>query len=224
MRLRVLVGLLGPLGAIAAAAQGNGIRFGFAHFEKTLTNDGFAPFGFTLGFDHDLGSHLAFSIEASFPYRDLVDLNAADGNYADKPVSYDGWSADYASDTHSWSLLYRTNYFPNGNDGGMYVGEYLGVRRITRHVTIVDQFNSSSYSSYYGPFRDTYEAGQLVFPIGMRLGWRGALDGWYFDCYFGLGYQLGGGDNVFTQPELSGLPERTAGFSYTLGFAYGLGW
>ncbi|MFT3884740.1 MAG: hypothetical protein QM724_04725 [Flavobacteriales bacterium] len=61
-------------------------------------------------------------------------------------------------------------------------------------------------------------------PIGLRIGIRSDLDGFYGDFYFGVGYQLGGGDALLPQPELSEVPSTLANLTWTLGYAFGFGW
>jgi hypothetical protein len=85
-------------------------------------------------------------------------------------------------------------------------------------------FSDNEFSSFYmGPnigFRTVDGFGTLV-PIGMRMGVRGGLEGFYADLYVGGHYNVGGGSS--TVLENTGVTDlRTLGFSG--GLDIGIGW
>ncbi len=217
------------MGWIGACAQGgSGFRLSPYHADFVVRNNGFAPGAVVMGFDHDLGDHLAVSLEATVLWRNILNSDPKEEHgLTPDGLDYEGWNASFMQDTRSWGLTYRTAYFFSGNsDGGVYLGSVIGIRHIARTIVINDQNYWGSWPQTVSdpPFKQKYTAEKKVIPVGLRFGYRSVLDGFYLDAYFGLGYQIGGGKNLFAQPEMADAPTTLAGLTYTLGLAYGIGW
>lgn len=67
--------------------------------------------------------------------------------------------------------------------------------------------------------RDGGVHGTLAMPLGLRVGVRGAMDGFFGDLYVEAGYQLGGAYRTD-----SGEHASLGGFMLQFGFSYGMGW
>lgn len=205
---------------LGMAQQGNAIHFSPLHFEQVATPYDFPPAGFDIGFDHDLGTNLSMSVAMSFYYRDVLPTSSGLGGGGNQWTTA-GITIDYGADVHQWSLIYRSAYFPKGNDEliGFYIGDYVGIRGIQRFIDVGSQWGRGPYV-----FRDHYDASAIVFPIGLRTGWRlGSIDVFFMDFYVTAGYQINGGRAAFAEPELNGIRDGLAGFTYGLGLAYGIG-
>lgn len=210
------------LSAASICGQANGVRVIVPALETPYSGTAVSPFmGF--GFDHDFDENIGMSLEASFLVRGWFTSDI--DNYEDEQLEYDGWTASWGDERKAWTVMYRTSYFFSGASGGSaYVGSFIGVRGLSRELTIHDQYEVSGGWLTDGPFASRYSGDAMVFPIGMRLGFRGPLDGSYYDIYGGIGYQLGGGDNLFVQPELAAGDFTTKTLTWHIGLAYGVGW
>lgn len=223
-RARSMAALLFLLiGGPVAMAQSHGIRGIFPHFDKTLTDiSGFKLAGVGFGYDHQTNTPVGFSVEFVVP---LIDLSG-DGSTASRlPVEYQGFTSEYQGNIKGWTLMYHAHYFLSGTDEGFYMGSFLGVRRVRQQWFLGQVTAPNSYwSNDQGPFAARPEGADLVFPIGVRVGVRGALDGWYQDLYFHAGLQLGAGRLDYREPYLVASAPRTSGFTFGLGYAFGVGW
>ncbi len=71
-------------------------------------------------------------------------------------------------------------------------------------------------------FRETGRA--VVVPIGVRIGLRSELTHWYHDLYLGIGYQAGGGRNVFRRSDYLEARDHLAKLWLNVGYAFGIAW
>lgn len=203
--------------------QANGIRVIIPAVEPIYAESPVSAFmGF--GYDHDFDENIGMSLEASFLVRGL--FSAGDQDNEGEPLAYSGWEANWYDTRRTWSVLYRTSYFFSGSSAGSaYMGSFIGVRTIKREVVISSQYEMNGWSgSSDGPFAPRYTGDAMVFPVGVRLGLRGPLDGGYYDLYGGMGYQIGGGEHLFPRQELADGPFTTKTLTWHIGLAYGVGW
>jgi len=92
----------------------------------------------------------------------------------------------------SWVLNYHSNYhFSDNESSSFYMGSTIGVRMVGG------------------------ADGATLVPVGMRMGVRGGLEGFYADLYIGGHYNVGGGGRVM-------LENRGAADLRTLSFCGGL--
>lgn len=217
-----LLALCGLLQSSLAGAQENSAYLQIApiHYESVFKGDGFAPVAFRVAYERLLGQDMMFALDAHVLYRSILGLAPMSGGDA---LTCNGWSAGYEKDLREWGLTYRTGYYFTGdNELGICIGTSVGFRRIVREITVHDAYNPS-WAAGASPFRSTYVAEKTVFPIGLRLGLRGAyLYGVESDLYFGVSYQIGGGKRLSTEPELVDAPLTLAPITYTMGFAWNI--
>jgi len=199
--------------SINGAAQW-GIRASVAHFEQQTARSGF---NWTLGVDHDPTDRTSIGLEY-IGHLNLFD----DGSGQQETSNYAGYLVDYSLTRKVSGLQYRSLYFlSNGGHSGVYLGTYLGFRTITQEVV------PFAFSVYGGGGSPSWErrttVTNTVFPLGLRLGARSEMDGWYHDIYLAIGTQLGAGNADELAPYLLDK-DRLKGFSIQAGYAFGVGW
>jgi hypothetical protein len=198
-------------------AQANGIHAVLPEFNSVFKGySAFKPCMGGIGYQHQTKPGVTFGVDATFVLFSLPDEETSlviEGQGNER--------AYFESVMRSWGITYRSVYHLNGNGEGFYVGSFLGLRKATQHLTLEDYFND-----HYGadPYPHRAKAEAFVFPIGVRLGLSSALDGWYQDLYFQLGYQLGKHEMDMGHAKLDGVGLPLRGLTYTLGYAWGIGW
>lgn len=192
------------------------------HFEKLFKYDGFAPIAFRVSIERELEEKLSIGLDAHVLWRTVTGVNGSKDQSG--LLEYAGWYAEYETDKSEWGVHYRTAYFLTGDvEAGIYLGSVIGLRMVTREIIVDEPLYSWGYShAPESPFRERYSATRLLVPLGLRLGFRGARMWGVAPCelYFGLSYQLGGGKDMFDEPELSKAPAVASPLAYTLGLAF----
>jgi hypothetical protein len=202
-------------------AQSTGIRFIFPEFNRAFNERGaFKVWNGGFGLDHEFEQGLHIGVDASFILWDIYQ----DVGEGDLQIERDGYFGEYAARLRSWSLTYRATYCTNGDGSGFYLGSFLGIRKVKQELDLVYS-TSPNWSGYgNGPLPEFSKADAMVIPIGIRFGVRGEMDGWYGDLYAQVGYQIGSGPMEFTQSFLNEAAYATSGLTYTMGYAFGVGW
>ncbi len=116
-----------------------------------------------------------------------------------------GWSG--RDEGSLFEVIYHASYFtPDNGTTAFYVGSFLGLQHMGGTVYSSSNWNVDEETAY----------SRTQFPVGLRLGVRGALDGNFAELFGQLGYAVGNGT-------LAG-DMRTNPLSISLGFCYGTGW
>lgn len=217
-RLRRLLGTAAMVTPMVLNAQNHAIRFILPEFTSVYSGfSAFRPWVGGMGYEHRTRGGLTFGIDAAFT---LFDMGSDIGGT--RPANFMGHTAQYRVQPRSWAITYRAVYHVNGDGSGFYIGSFLGMRQARQQLELAYISNDHSGMGYRY-FAHRAEADAMVFPIGMRLGISGDMDGWYGDLYAQLGYQIGAGDMDLPRT-LSEAAHPLAGFTYTLGYAWGIGW
>jgi hypothetical protein len=213
--------LVGLLGSVHALAQSSGIRLIFPEFTKVYAGKSmWSSYQVGMGFDHDLNDRISMGIDLTF---DLQRATGESGQTIDVP--YAGLIAHYYGGDRLLSGTYRTAFsFSDNTEGSFYLGSFFGFRSFKQALDLSYVEDPSGWSSDNGPFQSQVEAKKILFPIGLRFGMRGSLEGGFADLYTQLGYTIGGGESAFTQAYFSGEEFDLSTLSFTLGLAYGFGW
>lgn len=169
-------------------------------FTKGLNDLGVANIQYGLGFDHDLNDHLAFG---------------ADVIYRVEGTSKWSGIGRPPSDLSGWDVQYRSYYLLGDHERtSFYMGSWIGVR--TTKYVIGQTLSNGSY------VRD--EGSTISVPVGVRIGMRGGLEGFFGDLFVAFGYAIGGsvpteryGMDGFIREPLSG-PEFRAGLNFGIGW------
>ncbi|MDX9749779.1 MAG: hypothetical protein RBT71_01685 [Flavobacteriales bacterium] len=136
-------------------------------------------------------------------------------------------SVDHGTDFITYTYVrkgigaqYRSMYFLGGDTEGWYVATSVGFRSLVREMAEVRISAPDGYRD--GPDRSTRA---LVFPVGVRVGLRSALDGFFQDAYIGVGHLLGSGnDALLDQAPYLIDKHRLKGLSVQVGYSFGVGW
>lgn len=210
--------LLALLGSASVFAQGNAIRLIFPEFNGVYADQSmFRRWNFGFGYDHEFDHGVAMGIDAVLGGLELDDAGITE-------IEYLGHVGSFDVRRGGWSVIYRTSAFTGGGDGGFYVGSFIGVRRARQTYELSYAFSTTTYVSGNGPFEERTVVDQTVFPIGLRCGLRGPVDGFVSDVYVQLGYQIGAGAPSTQRSYLRSYLRDTNGLVFTLGFAFGVGW
>lgn len=189
-----------------------GIRYGIQH-EKVTAADLGTSLNLLVGWDYDLNDRLSGGLDVSSDMR-------WDPEYI-MPVSTVG-NTDYTERVKFIGVQYRSQYHFMDNDGtSLYLGPTIGLRAVRQMIQYSEETNSSTWGTSYVQ-REKKGTGML-FPLGLRIGVRGALDGGYADLYVAVGTNLGSNKPICDLPFLveESMPNKTF---FQAGFAYGLGW
>jgi hypothetical protein len=220
MRARLLPLLACGLFCAQAIAQSNGVRFIFPEFTKVYAGKGmWSSYQLGMGYDHDFNDRISMGLDAT------LDLQRATEDGNDISVQYAGYTADYQVADKLFSLTYRTAYsFSDNSETHLYIGSFIGYRSFKQVLALGYVDNTTGTVVGNGPFVQNAEGAKALFPVGLRLGVRGSLEGGFADLYTQLGYTIGGGESAFTQSYFSGEEFDLSSMSFTLGLAYGFGW
>lgn len=182
-----------------------GIRGTVLHWER------YSPRGqwnLLFGVEHDLNDRLSIALE----YTKSLDL------FGTGDFMYDG-NGEYSLERNASGITYRSAYFLSGNDDGqaVYVGPFVGFRTIKYTMGATEYLNAYPYTVTTSATGDG-----MLFPIGLRAGWRSPLDGYIGDIYVSIGTLLG--DKDLVKSTLLGPKDIIGGPYIQIGYALGFGW
>ncbi|MBL0045386.1 MAG: hypothetical protein IPP33_13645 [Flavobacteriales bacterium] len=206
--------------SVTLLAQSSGIRFIFPEFTKVYSGKSmWKSYQFGMGYDHDFNDRISMGLDAVI---DLGRVTESDSRPFEVP--YAGLTAEYISTDRFIAFTYRTAYsFSDNSEASLYVGSYFGVRAFTQKMDLIYVTDPTGFSNGSGPFPQQVEAKKTLLPIGLRLGFVAPWKVGSPTCTQ-LGYTIGGGESVFTQPYFKGDGFDLSTMSFTLGLAYGFGW
>lgn len=208
---------------LAARGQNTAFRYILGETGHTYTKPDITGYYMGVGLDRTFRSGLTIALDFQF---DLI--GAARNGYVTsfRTDVLSLGTFEYLVQPRAFGLCYHTEY-PLGDPWGAhgYFGTYIGYKRISQEWKA--KFKSSNYDPLHGYERSEAQAtttAELI-PIGFRLGVRGAVDGGFVDLYGMIGYQIGGGKELFQTGFRGDAPyTKTAGITYGLGCAFGIGW
>ncbi len=209
---RFLCILAVPCSALSMMAQ-TGLHFVPFSFDS-YTGRGTNCMAF--GLDRDVNAHGSISFEVQYGFR-LFDMNEASYQQS----YYQGWSVDYTQSSKFVGFQYRSSYlFEDGSGPTPYLSVLVGVRSAKLELSDINV-----YGVYYNDpvpnwARENTET-IMVFPVGLRFGYRSPLDGYTGDVYFGIAQQFG--KDPWSAPYLD-KKDQLAGFTFHVGYAFGIGW
>ncbi len=190
-----------------ARAQG-GIRIVTGHIEPVYpaTSDAYngssstgsiissianGGYHFGIGYDRDLADRLSMGVDLMFT------------------------TGIFSGEGSVYTLQYRTAfYFASNTEASAYIGPSIGIRSasLTKYT-----YNYNSYT--YTSSTTTATDNTTLFPIGLRVGFRGDLRLFYADVYTGFVVQVGGESSLDTAPVPAPKP-----VTFVLGVDFGFGW
>lgn len=209
MSMRHLLSLLLTVSFGTTGLAQMGIHYGF-HFEKLTEANSGSNWHMGLGWDFDLNDRLSGGLDLT------TDMNWTGDDY------YYGYSAEYGERLKVFGVMYRSQFHFMDNDGtSVYLGPTIGLRALKQKIEYDEEITPGAWYTSYQRVR--VEENGMVFPLGLRLGVRGTLEGGYADLFIGVGTYLGSNEPFSKLPILDeeSLPKQTF---FQVGMNYGIGW
>lgn len=177
-----------------------------------------ANMGFVFGADADISDRTAMAFDYGFAF-DLF----GDGSNTRDFFVYDGYQVDVNTITRSRNFTLRSLYFLTDMAGGPYIATSVGIRTVILELD-PSVSDPNSFFGFPAPaWARATESRTTLTQLGLRVGSRSELDGYYGEFYIGVGVNLG---------ELDGLlPQYMAASDWALsrtyfqaGYSIGIGW
>jgi len=170
----------------------------------------------SFGLDRDVNAHSSVAVDIQYGFR-LFDMEEA--SY--QQFSYQAMGGSFTQNTSFVGFQYRSSYlFDDARESTPYVSVLVGVRSAKMVVSDLNVYSLD----YNDPIpiwaRETSER-IMVFPVGLRFGYRSPLDGYTGDVYFGIAQQFG--NDPWAAPFID-QKDQLAGFTFNVGYAFGFGW
>ena len=110
--------------------------------------------------------------------------------------------------------------FKEADEPTPYLSILVGVRSAKMVISDVNLYSLDYYDPIPSWAKESTER-IMVFPVGLRFGYRSPLDGYAGDVFFGIAHQIG--KEPWTTPYLED-EDQLAGFTFHVGYAFGVGW
>ena len=202
MRKYILIAITAWLCSSASAQTGirAGIEYGSTQKKLNLN--------YLVGLDRDLGERISIGLDALF----IPKKNSFEGS-SSYYVDY------YELTTSSFGLQYRSMYYFGGAG---YIASTIGFRNIKMNMVLTELTTDAfGYDKF---ITRTLNKNTMIIPIGLRLGARGELDGWYQDLYLNVGYNIGSSKKPYGTEVVLEKSDEISGLWFSLGYAFGVGW
>ncbi len=201
-----------------ASAQSTALRWVVGETNIVYAHPRFSNYCMGVGVDRTFNERLTVGFDISY---DVANGFKQEG----KEVYYTagGYDYTYMMFPRLLSLNYHTEFALADNGGShTYIGTYIGVRDVMQKWQLQYAYSGNN-SLGSGPI---VKGSKVLVPIGLRFGVRGPTDDGFVDLYFGLGYQIGGGNYVMDGSQYHHGTDyvETSSLALTIGLGYGLGW
>ena len=214
IKTALVTALLVTLPGLMAHSQ-MGIRYGIQHEKVTKSTYG-STLNMLLGWDFDLNQRMSGGLDLS------MDMNwNEDYSLAQYSTSSLAGPSYYYDKVKHFGVQYRSQFHLMDNDGGsLYLGPTIGLRFITQRINYFEEIQGP-FSSFSREV-NTEEKG-ITMPAGLRLGYRGVLEGGYADVFFAVGTNIGSSEPFTDLAFLVEASMPTTTF-FQVGVCYGIGW
>jgi hypothetical protein len=220
MAKRINFSLLVLLLFVLPNVRGQGVRVTYIGYNSFESMPGKEFMNYGLGYEQNLASHIAVSLEYFKSYG-LGDETW--GEYSNADANSNDFIYIFKAPWREFT--YTSKFFFSGNDvKSAYLATGIGYRQIDFSMS-TQNYNSSS------PDAEAISRGAplqriTMVPIYLKIGSRGEIDGWFGDYFIGLNFNPGAGNQKSGNQTIDNLLNekyfRT--FSFTFGLAFGLGW
>ncbi|HRH69528.1 MAG TPA: hypothetical protein PLB89_08490 [Flavobacteriales bacterium] len=186
------------------------VPFSYDTFTKRGTNC------MAFGLDRDVNEHSSIAFDVQFGFRLFSgdEVEYQQGNYQ-------GTTVDYAADPSFIGFQYRSSYlFKEADEPTPYLSVLVGVRSTKMVVSDVVLYGLD-YNDPIPSWAKESSERIMVFPVGLRFGYRSPLYGYAGDVYFGIAHQIG--KDLWTTPFLED-EDQLSGFTFHVGYSFGVGW
>jgi len=212
VKVQLLLFIAGLLYSDTALAQ-MGIRYGIQHEKPTQAKQG-SDWNMMLGWDFDHNERLSGGLDFTSDVNFGSEFNMPSSNTSG-PTFYEKVKV--------LGVQYRSQFHFADNDGGnsFYLGPTIGLRSVKHKINYYQETNNGwTYSSNLLETEET----AMIFPVGIRVGVRGPLDGGYGDLFIALGTNIGSGDVPVNDVRVltgEAMPNKVF---FQAGVCYGVGW
>jgi hypothetical protein len=205
MKRTLLLPLL--LAGTLVSAQ-SGIRFSFLNFESITKRWNSTAL---IGYDRDLNDRLSIGIDLVKSFRFEPEGNT-------RTYEIGGMEVNYNLATSYIGFQYRCSYFYSGSG---YVATTVGFRSVD--MALKGYTANYTPGGFYEtvPFRESDAT--MLFPLGLRLGFRSDMDGYFGDIHVGIGTLLGNKD-LLKNSKLLDKRDGIATLWLQAGYTMGIGW
>jgi len=210
-------------GSFKSRVDAQAIRFNYfcgSFVEHTVSKTNLF---YGIGYEQNFGKRIALSLEYNKGFgigeNDYVSVRFRDANQ-------EGYDFDYLT-TLPWSeFAYQAKYFfaDNDEDAG-YISSGISVRSINARTDVVHLQYDSTYISTVGAMGGVIEEKITLFPISIKFGYRGSIDGFFGDYFVGI-HLIPGAAGKNVAPKLASLVETKffSATAITFGMSFGIGW
>lgn len=178
-----------------------------------------SDFYWGIGYEQNVGDRISVSAEINSSLGKIYSES-----YVSIPEPYvDLTTGQTYTTTKSYNLYvsyvelkYISKYFFKENDDRSgYIASTLGFKKV-----------NYGYSDEEGGEGDlSLKESKLIIPLGLRLGWRGSIDGWFGDGFIGAGLNIGASSEV-KDPIIKAFNKNSSisTIYFTAGYSFGIGW
>lgn len=200
--------------AVSSHAQ-MGVRVSPLNYENVEKG---ANMGFVFGADADISDRTAMA----FDYGFAIDL-FGDGSNTRESFAYDGYQVDVSTITRSRNFTLRSLYFLTDMAGGPYIATSVGIRTVILELDPSVWDTNSSIGFPAPSWARATERKTTLTQLGLRVGSRSELDGYYGEFYIGVGVNLGELDGLLP-PYMVASDWALSRTYFQAGYAFGIGW
>ncbi|MCU0318704.1 MAG: hypothetical protein MUE88_01295 [Flavobacteriales bacterium] len=177
-----------------------------------------ANMGFVFGADADLSDRTAMAFDYGFAF-DLF----GDGSNTRESLSYDGYQVDVSTITRTRNFTLRSLYFFSDMAGGPYIATSIGIRTVILELDPSVWDTNSSFGFPAPAWARATESKTTLTQLGLRVGSRSELDGYYGEFYIGVGVNLGELDGMLP-PYMAASDWSLSRTYFQAGYSFGIGW
>ncbi|MGV9012411.1 MAG: hypothetical protein ACOH13_07440 [Flavobacteriales bacterium] len=214
----LLVLLAAPISALRA--QNTAFRYIVGEMHRVYDQPVFGNYCMGLGLDRSFNNRLTVGFDVAY---DIGGVLRASGK--EVVVSSGGVTANYLLTPKLLSLNYHTEYaLADDQATHVYLGTFIGLRHVSQSW-VNDGYNYNPSGATVA-FPGMATGSKWLVPLGLRSGIRGPVDEGFFDLYVQLGYQVGGGEDLYVRYPalLKAEYTQTSSLAISIGLAYGFGW
>lgn len=207
--------LMVAVSLIATAHAQMGLRFSPLNYENVETG---VNTGFIFGADVDISDRTAMAFDYGFGF----DLYGT-GSNSSESFSYNGYQIDVIPINRTQAFTLRSLYFLSDMAGGPFIATSIGIRTVTLELDPSVWDPNSSFGSPLPTWARATESKTTLTQLGLRLGTRSELDGFYGELYVGFGVNLGELDGMLPVYMINSEWALSRAY-FQAGYSLGIGW
>jgi hypothetical protein len=215
MRMLIMLMVGAILGSTMPAHAQMGLRISPLNYENVEKG---ANSGFIFGADVDISDRSAMAIDYGFGF-DMF----GDGSGRQESFSFEGYQVDVSAITRTSAFTLRSLYFLTDMAGGPYVATCFGIRTVKVELDPSVWDTNGSFGLPPPAWARASEDKTTLTQLGLRVGSRSELDGYYGEFYVGFGVNLGKLDG-FLPLYMASSDWALSRVYFQAGYSVGVGW